>query len=469
MQTLATPTSLDMVAPSYFEADVWSISDTQLQPPATPTSLSQTTLQTLTPTSPHHPPSPPLTTTYTYRADGLRHSKTITSTNQPTNPINNPPTSITSIHTWINNHIILEQNNSNNPTNPIGQVLHRYNRTPSGELINSIAHGWYLFDARGSVIQRADNNTNILHTYHYTAFGIELNYDQHNTNRQNLNPFRFNSEYWDWESHTYYLRARHFNPRTGRFTRPDPFWNTSNMQGSTNAILQSGNLFTFAIHNPIMWADPSGLVIQLSGTTEEKRTMMEYLQQLTDHRLMMDSQGIVGIIYRYYFGGGLGSGNVLVERLIASEHVANIRIAPGRNNILYLPGDISTPGVGGGSWILFDPFSRHYTYTIDKRGVSSRTSFPAHIILAHELIHADRAMRGVIIPHDQMADITIERYRARFSPLQLYSQTRTATHRNVRLEEWATIGLDHFTPYCITENMIRLEHGLRARTSHRGH
>jgi len=49
------------------------------------------------------------------------------------------------------------------------------------------------------------------------------------------------------------------NPRTGRFTQPDPFWNIGNMQGSSAAIAQSGNLFMFVMHNPIRWVDPTGL------------------------------------------------------------------------------------------------------------------------------------------------------------------------------------------------------------------
>jgi len=59
---------------------------------------------------------------------------------------------------------------------------------------------------------------------------------------------------------TYYLRARHFNPRTGRFTQPDPFWNIHNMTGSRNAVLQSSNLFVYTMNNPVMWVDPSGNV-----------------------------------------------------------------------------------------------------------------------------------------------------------------------------------------------------------------
>jgi len=88
------------------------------------------------------------------------------------------------------------------------------------------------------------------------------------------NPFRFAGEHWDSHTQTYYLRARHFNPRTGRFLTPDPHWDitTNAIFGdsptlrndryvpSIHAILQSGNLFAFGMNNPVMFIDPSGRV-----------------------------------------------------------------------------------------------------------------------------------------------------------------------------------------------------------------
>ena len=161
-------------------------------------------------------------------------------------------------------------------------MVERYQRGRNGHLISSDNHGFYLFNARGDVVQRVDGGTNgsgnsdggsdrnnniqILHVYMYDAFGNEINYDA-----DNENPFRFAGEYWDAETQTYYLRARHFNPRTGRFTQADPHWNIGNMQFGNNpimwndrpvpdawAIAQSSNLYMYAMHNPVMFTDPSG-------------------------------------------------------------------------------------------------------------------------------------------------------------------------------------------------------------------
>ena len=185
------------------------------------------------------------TAIYTYRTDGLRHSKDINGN--------------VTIHIWDRNHIILELDES-------GAVVERYQRGRNGHLISSDNHGFYLFNARGDVIQRVNSGTNnsddgdnnniqILHVYMYDAFGNELRPDEENTNW-----FRFAGEYFDIETGTYYLRARHFNPRTGRFTQPDPHWNIHNMQSDAASIIQSGNLYMFVMHNPVMFVDSSGLV-----------------------------------------------------------------------------------------------------------------------------------------------------------------------------------------------------------------
>ena len=86
--------------------------------------------------------------------------------------------------------------------------------------------------------------------------------------------------------------------------------------------------------------------------------------------------------------------------------------------------------------------------------------------MAHELIHADRSMRGVQIPIAQLGYISLETARWAISPWRLAgNRTKTITH-TFRLEEFATIGINHHTVNCITENMIRSEHGLATRISY---
>ena len=78
------------------------------------------------------------------------------------------------------------------------------------------------------------------------------------------NPFRYCGEYLDAETDTYYLRARNYNPSTGRFLAEDTHWNPGNMiydadgNISRTAMMQSTNLYVYCGSNPISFADPSG-------------------------------------------------------------------------------------------------------------------------------------------------------------------------------------------------------------------
>jgi len=64
--------------------------------------------------------------------------------------------------------------------------------------------------------------------------------------------------YLDFETGTYMTPNRHFNPRLGRWTQPDPFFHArhGNLQ---SCLFQSGNLFAFTMNNPVRWVDPTGL------------------------------------------------------------------------------------------------------------------------------------------------------------------------------------------------------------------
>ena len=75
---------------------------------------------------------------------------------------------------------------------------------------------------------------------------MEKNIDDADTNA-----FRYCGEYYDSESGTIYLRARHYNPNNGRFTQRDSF---AGKQGDPLSL----NLYTYCHNNPILYWDSSG-------------------------------------------------------------------------------------------------------------------------------------------------------------------------------------------------------------------
>jgi len=179
---------------------------------------------------------PPMSILYRYRPDGLRHGKAVV------NPFSGAVHR--TIHHWDGENIVLESVNDDTQTRYLYGIDLIARQTD-----NSLFY--YQFNMRGDVVQHTDT------TYEYNAFGNERNPVPTDTN-----PFRYAGEYWDAETSAYYLRFRNYNPGNGRFTQPDPNWNTKNMQENTETILQSGNLYVYTMNNPIIWADPWGLSVR---------------------------------------------------------------------------------------------------------------------------------------------------------------------------------------------------------------
>ena len=174
--------------------------------------------------------------TYTYNAQGLRTSKTV----------NGETIDFTLVggNVWSDG---------------------TYNYVWGAELITN-GSVYYVYNAHGDVIQLLDAEGNLVKTYDYDAYGNELTRDQNDEN-----PFRYCGEYYDTETGFIYLRARYYNPNTGRFISQDTHWNVGNMiygdnPGENpipdiNAIKQSSNLYAYCINSPINYTDSTGSVI----------------------------------------------------------------------------------------------------------------------------------------------------------------------------------------------------------------
>ena len=183
-------------------------------------------------------------TKYRYRPDGLRLS------------------SGSGTHFWDGREMIAEAGEN-------GEIHSRYIRG-----IGLVAREqderlqYYLFNHHGDVVERTDQQGTTLRRYAFDGFGNEVEPEP-----LDCNPFRYRGEYWEAKAGTYYLRARCYNPRTGRFTQVDPHWNPGNIaygdspvemshgvpMPNVHAVMQSGNLYVYCMNNPVRWVDSSGL------------------------------------------------------------------------------------------------------------------------------------------------------------------------------------------------------------------
>jgi RHS repeat-associated protein len=123
---------------------------------------------------------------------------------------------------------------------------------PRGEQI------YYQYDGLGSVRSLSDRRGNTGVTYSYDAFGEPLLTPDHGDHdflsRADYlgdNDFLFTGEQMDTETGLIYLRARYYDPETGRFITRDPF-------NGVASVPPSLNRYAYGYNNPVRFTDPSG-------------------------------------------------------------------------------------------------------------------------------------------------------------------------------------------------------------------
>ncbi len=105
---------------------------------------------------------------------------------------------------------------------------------------------YYVYNGHGDVIQVLDESGNVVNTYQYDEWGNILFCSE-----QIENPIRYAGEYYDQESELYYLRARYYDPVTGRFISKD------SVEGDiTNSLTL--NHYIYCADNPLAFVDSEG-------------------------------------------------------------------------------------------------------------------------------------------------------------------------------------------------------------------
>ena len=168
------------------------------------------------------------TTTYNYFLDGLRRSKTRADGSGEK-------------YVWDGSNLIYYHPNDNSRMGYAAYYGVNGIFASSDWTDYDFADYLYQKNAHGDVTALIDNNGNVNRYYRYDAFGIPDSYSADDTN-----PFRYAGQYYDRESQSYYLRARYYLPRYGRFTAEDP-------------ARDGLNWYTYCADNPVRYYDPSGL------------------------------------------------------------------------------------------------------------------------------------------------------------------------------------------------------------------
>ena len=122
---------------------------------------------------------------------------------------------------------------------------------------------YYGYDPGINVRQLFDASGAVTDTYAYDAFGNTVT-----RTGATVNPFQYRGEEFDSALGMYYLRARYYVPRTGRFLTTDPYEGEDEGQlgacdcsnrGDSSPPIGVHHLFTYAGSEPVGRIDPSGL------------------------------------------------------------------------------------------------------------------------------------------------------------------------------------------------------------------
>ncbi|WP_368233499.1 RHS repeat-associated core domain-containing protein [Anaerotruncus rubiinfantis] len=234
---------------------------------------------------------------YAYRPDGLRYSKTTGSGSG----------AVTHKHLWDGQNVVAEMG----ATNTINTRYIRGLNLVARKIDTNLQY--YQFNTHGDVQHLLDANGNMLIDYRYDMFGNQLDAVASDTN-----PFRYCGEYFDRETDTYYLRARNYDPWTGRFTTED-------------RAKDGLNWYVYCENNPIIYVDPVGMApakwdIQKQGwkitlndwknswnsvTEQIGKGMSNFAKDAFDigsFLLKGYSETIQAIFASAYIEGGLGTG-----------------------------------------------------------------------------------------------------------------------------------------------------------------
>jgi RHS repeat-associated protein len=148
----------------------------------------------------------------------------------------------------------------------------------------------YHYDSRGSTIALTDATQTVTDAYAYDTFG-NINTKSGST----ANPFSYLGRYGiiDDGNGLYNIRARYYDPDTGRFITKDPLT-------GKDSDTQSLNRYVYALNNPIRLIDVSGFSAGEGGAGQNNfETSDELHRAIVDRRIRMAKLNSLKAQYDY--------------------------------------------------------------------------------------------------------------------------------------------------------------------------
>jgi RHS repeat-associated protein len=108
---------------------------------------------------------------------------------------------------------------------------------------------YHVNDGLGSVRQLVDPSGQVVQSHSFSPFGVPLG-------ESGGEPYGFTGEQWDASAGLVFLRARYYQPATGRFLGKDPFLGYA-------AFPQTQHPYVYVGNNPVNLTDPSGKILPL--------------------------------------------------------------------------------------------------------------------------------------------------------------------------------------------------------------
>ena len=131
-----------------------------------------------------------------------------------------------------------------------------WNHDTAGRALGFTLNGdmyFYIRNLQGDVVGIYDIDGIVVASYAYDAWGNILSGGDSGVGA--INPIRYRGYYWDAETGFYYCQTRYYNPEWRR-------WISADLLCDTNTGVLGTNMYAYCNNNPVMYADPSGMLFE---------------------------------------------------------------------------------------------------------------------------------------------------------------------------------------------------------------